>query len=82
MLLDESGGSIWVSKVGDSPSLHRVYLGSTIISLCDIVNNILNSASVNLNGYLIFDGKIGDTECIDVTKSSTKGVVLLAIPFF
>ena len=45
----------------------KVYLGSANISLCDIVNNILHLASVNLISYLIFDGEIGDTECIDVT---------------
>ena len=45
----------------------KVYLGSANICLCDIVNNILHLASVNLISYLIFDGEIGDTECIDVT---------------
>ena len=45
----------------------KVYLGNTIIFLCDIDNNILHLASVNLISYLIFDGEIGDTECIDVT---------------
>jgi len=32
-----------------------------------LTNNILISESVNLISYLIFDGEIGDTECIDVT---------------
>ena len=34
---------------------------------CDLTNNILISESVNLISYLIYDGEIGDTECIDVT---------------
>ena len=47
--------------------LTNVYLGSANISPCDMVNNFLHLASVNLISYLIFDGEIGDTECIDVT---------------
>ena len=34
---------------------------------CDLTNNILILESVNLISYLIFDGEIGDAECIDVT---------------
>ena len=45
----------------------KVYLENAKICLCDIVNNILHLASVNLISCLIFDGEIGDTECIDVT---------------
>ena len=44
-----------------SVRLTNVYLGSANISPCDMVNNFLHFASVNLISYLIFDGEIGDT---------------------
>ena len=40
----------------------KVYLGNATIYLCDIVNNNLHLASVNLISYLIFDGEIDDKE--------------------
>ena len=42
--------------------------------MCDLRNNILNSASVKLISYSIFDGKIDDFDGV-------KGVVFSAIPF-
>jgi len=43
--------------------------------VCDLTNNIFNSASVNLISYSIFDGEIDDFDGV-------KGVVFSAIPFF
>ena len=46
--------------------------------MCDLTNTILNSESVKFISYLIFDGKIDDAECIDVTLGGS----FLGYPLF
>ena len=54
---------------------YEIILKNILEWVCDLTNNTLNRAYVNLISYSIFDGKIDYFDGV-------KGVVFSAIPFF